>query len=354
ELAKEELYCFIYEGTSYGHLNTGTVESLARLTIDDVKDFYDKNYSSANFVLGMAGGYPPEFAARVTNDFTRRLAAGAVAAQRQPKPGAISGLEMEIIRKDSRGTAISLGFPISITRSYADWPALLVAQSYLGQHRSSNSHLFQVMRQTRGLNYGDYAYIEYFPGGMFRFHPNPNLGRHHQIFQIWIRPVEPHNAVFALRIALYELRKLVESGLRSEDFETTRRFLGKFANVLTATQDARLGYGLDSNFYGLPEFNEYVREKMASLTLDEVNRVIRNSLQADNVKIVAVTKDADEFKEAALNGAPSPITYTSLPEAEILREDKEIERYPLKFNSDRVSVVPVESIFEKASSAPKL
>ena len=52
------------------------------------------------------------------------------------------------------------------------------------------------MRESRGLNYGDYAYIEYFPRGMNRFEPEPNLARHQQIFQIWIRPVEPPNAVF--------------------------------------------------------------------------------------------------------------------------------------------------------------
>ena len=66
------------------------------------------------------------------------------------------------------------------------------------------------------MNYGDYAYIEYFPRGMFQFNPDPNLGRRQQIFHIWIRPVEPQNGVFALRIALYELDKLVREGMSEE------------------------------------------------------------------------------------------------------------------------------------------
>ncbi|PYR37241.1 MAG: hypothetical protein DMF90_07560 [Acidobacteria bacterium] len=57
----------------------------------------------------------------------------------------------------------------------------------------------------RGLNYGDYAYIEAFPRGMFQFFPDPNIARQRQIFEIWIRPVVPVNAHMALRIAVSEL-----------------------------------------------------------------------------------------------------------------------------------------------------
>ncbi|NAW49808.1 hypothetical protein, partial [Salmonella sp. gx-f5] len=78
------------------------------------------------------------------------------------------------------------------------------------------------IRELRGLNYGDYAYIEYFPRGMFQFTPDPNLARQQQIFQIWIRPVEPQNAHFTLRLALYEFDKLLRDGLTRESFEATR------------------------------------------------------------------------------------------------------------------------------------
>jgi zinc protease len=48
---------------------------------------------------------------------------------------------------------------------------------------------------------------------MYQFEPAPNLGRHQQIFQIWVRPVEPPNAGFALRLALFELNRLVKDGM---------------------------------------------------------------------------------------------------------------------------------------------
>ena len=63
------------------------------------------------------------------------------------------------------------------------------------------SHLYERIREVRGMNYGDYAYIEAFPRGMFQFFPDPNIARRAQIFEIWIRPVAPENAHMALRIA---------------------------------------------------------------------------------------------------------------------------------------------------------
>ena len=116
ELGKEALYISIYKGHPYGHHNVGTVESLEKLTIEDVKKFYRENYTQANFVLGLAGGYPKDFEEKVEADVTAKLAAGSPSKLALTQPEKISGLEMQIIQKDTPGTAISFGFPIAVTR----------------------------------------------------------------------------------------------------------------------------------------------------------------------------------------------------------------------------------------------
>jgi zinc protease len=347
ELGKEALYISIYNGHPYGHQNVGTVESLEKLTIEDVKKFYRENYTQANFLLGMAGGFPKNFEEKVEAEVTAKLGAGTPSKLELNQPEKISGLEMQVIQKDTPGTAISFGFPIAVTRSDPDWPALLLMQSYFGQHRSSNSYLYQRLRQIRGLNYGDYAYIEYFPRGMFQFAPDPNLCRRQQIFQVWIRPVEPKNGLFSLRAGLYELNKLVKNGMSQEDFDATRRFLTKNVNALTKTQDAQLGYAIDSKYYGIAAFTDYVRDQLGKLTLADVNRAIKKYLQADNVKIAVVARDAEAFKQTALEGKPTPVNYTSMPPKEILDEDKIIEGYKLNFNPKKVEVIPVAQVFQK-------
>ena len=345
ELGKEYLYNIIYAGHPYAHNNTGTVSSLEKLTLADVQAFYKAHYTQANMVLGLAGGYPKTFPDKVKADFAK-LPAGTAATGNYEDPKLAPGMQISIIERETRATAVSLGFPIAVTRSDKDWPALSLVASYFGQHRSSNSYLYQRLRESRGLNYGDYAYIEYFPRGMFQFTPDPNQGRSSQIFQIWIRPVVPENGHFVLRAALYEYDKLVREGMSKEAFEGTREFLIKYNNILTQTQDAQLGYALDSRYYNIPDYVTYMRDQLTKLTLDDVNNAIRKYLKSDAMRIVMITKDAAGLREAIINNKPSPITYNSPKPKEITDEDKVIESYKINVKPEDVVIVPVAKVFE--------
>jgi zinc protease len=345
ELGKEQLYNTIYAGHPYGHHNMGSLSALERLTLDDVRAFYRQHYTRANLVLGLAGGYPASFVKKVETDFNR-LPPGRIMKTDFDAPAVVPGMRIEIIKRDTRSTGISLGFPIEVTRRDEDWPALAIVGSYFGQHRSENSYLYQRLRELRGLNYGDYAYIEYFPRGMFQFQPDPNLGRQQQIFQIWIRPVEPGNGHFALRAALYEYDKLVRDGMSAEAFEATRAFMLKNVNILTATQDAQLGYALDSRYYGIPDFNTYMRDQLSRLTLEDVNNAIRRHLKSDRMRIVIVTKDAEGLRQAIINNTPSPIKYNAPKPKEILDEDEVIQTYRINIKPEDVAIVPVERVFQ--------
>src|SRR5215212_2237130 len=131
ELGKEYLYQILYAGHPYGHNNTGTISSLEKLTLDDVSNFYKQNYTQANLVVGLAGGYPADFARRVSADFAK-LPAGGGAPKKYAQPKVAPGMRVEIIQRETRATAISMGFPIPVNRSHKDWPALALVASYLG------------------------------------------------------------------------------------------------------------------------------------------------------------------------------------------------------------------------------
>ncbi len=347
ELGKEELYLNIYGPRHpYGHHNKGTVSSLEKMKLQDVKDFYQANYTQANLVTGLAGGYPANLPGRVKTDFSVLAAGNNTRRARIPAPEPEAGLKIEIIKRETRSTAISLGFPINVTRNDPDWPALALVTSYFGQHRSSNSHLYQRLRETRGLNYGDYAYLEYFPRGMFQFQPDANLARQQQIFQIWIRPVEANTGHFALRAAFYEYDKLLRDGLSQEDFNNTREFLSKNVNLLVSDQNAQLGYALDSNYYNIGEFTDYMRRALRRLTLAEVNAALRKYLSTDRMRVVIVTKEAENLRDAIVSNRPSPITYNSPKDAEVLAEDKIIQAYPINVKRDDVRVKAIGQVFQ--------
>ncbi len=345
ELGKERLYNIIYKGHPYEHYTLGTVSSLEKITLQDVKDFYAKNFTRSNLVLGLAGGFDKEFEARIIGDFAA-LPNGEKNVGKITAPVLTDGKQIDIVQRETRATAISLGFPINVNRADKDFAALSLVASYFGQHRSSNSYLYGQLREKRGLNYGDYAYVEYFPRGMFLFQPDPNLARQQQIFQIWIRPVEPQNANFALRATLYEFDKLVKNGVSKAVFEETRDFLTKYVNILTQTKDAELGYALDSKFYGTSNYNEYMKAQLAKLTLADVNQAIRKHFSTDKMRIVMVTKDAEKLRDEIVKNKPAYTTYAASKPQEILREDAIIATYPIKVEAGNVTITPVEKVFQ--------
>jgi zinc protease len=242
--------------------------------------------------------------------------------------------------------AVSFGFPIDIKRGDPDWVALWLARSYFGEHRSSNSYLYERIRETRGMNYGDYAYIEYFPRGMFQFHPDTNLGRQQQIFQVWIRPVRSNNdAHFATRVATYELEKLIDEGLTESDFVATKSFLSKFVSLLTDGQSRQLGYAMDSQYYQTDEFSNYIRDELNNLTLDDVNRVIRENLSTQDMQYVFITRDAEDLRLRLIADQLSPMTYDAALPQDVLDEDKAIAELALGFSPAMVSIVSAEDVF---------
>jgi len=348
ELGKERLQALLFAGTPYGHPALGTVTGIDAITLDDVKDFVRRAYTGAALTIGVSGDVPADFVAAVQRDLGRLPAGPALAkpvavAARRPR-----GMEIDIVQKETRAVAISLGHPIAVTRAHPDFAALSVARAWLGEHRSSMSHLYSRIREIRGMNYGDYAYIEAFPRGMFQSFPSPNIARQAQLFEIWIRPVSPANAHMALRIAIHELEKLVRDGMSEADFQATRNYLTKNVFLLTATQDQQLGYALDSDWYGIGEFTSHMRERLGRLTREDVNRAIRAHLSATDLAVVVIAKDAEGMKQALIADAFSPITYDGEKPAELLAEDKVIGARKLGIRADAVRITPVDEVFKAA------
>lgn len=347
ELGKAALTHFIFEGTPYAHPTAGTVEGNAAITLEDVRQFYATHYTRANALLALGGSYPDSLVERFSNSVDL-LPEGQPEAVAAPTPSAIQGRELLIVDKPGADASISFGFPIEARRGERDFYALWIANSWLGEHRNSSANLYQVIREDRGMNYGDYSYIEAFPNGGRLQMPPTNVARRQQIFEVWIRTLPNEQAHFALRAAMREVADLVENGMTEEEFELTRSFLSKYSLHFADTTGARLGYAVDDRFYGIDGEGHLrrFRELMRSITRQEVNEALKKYLQVENVKIALVTGSAEALKQALVEEAASPMTYASEKSAEILEQDKEISTFPMSIAADRVRVVPVDEIFQ--------
>ena len=348
ELGKAAFEDFVFRGTRYAHPSEGTVAGLRSVTLDDVRAFYKSRFTAASALLGLGGGYDDATVARF------KAAVGTLPAGTRPaapaiEPEAVAGRSVLLIAKPGADSSISFGFPVDVHRGERDFYALWIANSWLGEHRNQASHLFQVIREHRGLNYGDYSYIEAFPEGGHRTMPPVNVPRRMQLFEVWIRTLPNEQAPFALRAALRELQLLVDEGLTPEEFELTRTFLKKYSLHFAETTDARLGYAMDDRFYGLDQEGHLARFRrmMDELTIEDVNAAIKRHWQYDNLKIAIVTGQAEQMRARLASGEPTPITYATPKPAAILEEDRIIEAWPLNVAEERMTTIPVAEAFER-------
>jgi zinc protease len=344
ELGKWALQLALYPDHPYGHVDRGTVAGLKAITLDDVKAFHKAHYNKDALHLGIAGGVDQGFVDDCRSALGSLAESGPARARLGP-PSRPDGLDVTIVEKPADATAISLGFPLDVTRADDDFYALAVAGSYLGEHRTFNGKLMQDLRGKRGLNYGDYAYIEDFiQEGMSTF-PVPNNPRRQQDFTIWLRPIPHDKAVFGLRAALWEFDRLVKDGLSPADFEATRSFLLNYSKLWVQTLPRRLGYAMDGRFYGRDDLVTEFGRQLPRLTVEAVNAAVRRHLDTRGFKVAIVTRDAAAFRDTLLSGKPTPLTYdTQGTPDDVLAEDRVIAAYPLKDVS--VKVVPVSRMFE--------
>ena len=354
ELSKQLLFWIAYEGSPYAHPEEGYVDSVRSITVDDVRGFYRAHFRRGNVTVAVGGGYPDGFPQTVRRDLDT-LPEGAPPAVAVPESKRPAGVKVLLVDKETDASAISFGFPIGLLRKDPDYVPLLVANSYLGEHRNAVGRMYQVIREARGMNYGNYSYIEAFPAGYATQQPRVNVARRSQLFEIWIRPVAltaPGNlhdrTLFALRAARRELAMLSDQGMTPAAVAASKQFLRDYVGTWGDTLGRRLGYAVDDAFYGLPApgYLASLRDAIDRVTPEQVNAAVRRHLRSDGMYLVVVTADAERFKQKLVKGDASSITYATPPGSALVAEDKIIGAVPLGIREADVTILPIDRIFQ--------
>jgi zinc protease len=367
EFSKKTLEDFLFRGTNYQHPIAGTTAGVMNCTLEDVKSHYSSYFTKDNLSLGIAGNYSPEFLMKIKT-MLNTLPSLKVTL---PTPGAArqsNGMEVEIISKDNAlGSAIFTGFKLPITRSDDEFAAIMIANSWLGEHRKSYSRLYQKIREQRSMNYGDYSYIEWYNNGGSNMLPRPGYPRSSNYFSLWIRPVqtakglkgqypelasiEIGHAHYALRMAVRELNLLVKDGMNQEDFDLTRDFLRSYMKLYAQTAEQQLGYLMDSKFYKRDNWLSSADQLLAACTLEKVNAAIKKYWQSDNMFVSIITDKSEvvPLARSLRENMISPMSYSDALKGvltkEILAEDEIVKSFPMRTGS--ITIVESNDVFRK-------
>lgn len=349
-LGKALLLSMLFEGHPYAHPELGTEEALSGLTVDDLRAHRARVFCPGRMTIGLTGNYPAGFSERVSRELAVLNTEACVGRAVLPEaPGHASRIRI-LDKPEASATAVSMGLPIDVTRGDPDYAALVLATSWLGQHRQFVGVLMQEIRELRGMNYGDYAYPEHFVQDGWSTFPAPNAAMRQQYFSIWLRPLRPEQAHFAIRLALHHFRAFVAEGLTEEDVSEMRAYLDGYYALFLQTESRRLGFSIDDRFYGEETpWLEALRARWATLTADEVNAAIRRHIDPSRLEIAIVAPNASTFADALASETSSPITYAegvTVPEA-VLALDRRVQDLRIGISRERIEVVPLAEVFRR-------
>ncbi len=355
----------LFRGGNMQHLLQGTSVSVKSITLDDIKAHYQKVFTNENVTIGIAGNYNADLLSQLKTDL-EKLPDNKFKPVMPSKAKHADGVEVEIISKEGAfGSAVFTGAPLAITRANDEFAALMIANSWMGEHRKSYSRLYQKIRQTRSMNYGDYSYIEWYSAGGGNQLPPSGVPRSSNYWSIWIRPVQIAtqlksqydeladitigHAHFALRMAIREFDLLIKNGMGEEDFEATKTFLRSYTKLYAQSPAQQLGWLMDSHFYGRNDYLAELDTLLKNTTLKQVNTAIRKHWQTDNLFVTIVTdaSEAQPLADSLINNTPSPMSYSNLVKsglpAEVLAEDELVAVYPL--NIKQVNIIQSADTF---------
>jgi len=155
-VARRAFYSAAYPGHPYGGEVRGSLESLPRITTDDLRAFVKGELTRDRLVVGASGAITPEELGKALD---RIFGALPAKSQSAPLPDAVAkgAGETLVAPRPTAQTLILLGQQ-GIQRSDPDWYAASVMNYILGGG-GFTSRLMEEVREKRGLSYGVYSYL---------------------------------------------------------------------------------------------------------------------------------------------------------------------------------------------------
>jgi predicted Zn-dependent peptidase len=267
-----------------GRAIIGRADVIAAATVDGLGRFHEQHYAPADIVIAAAGS--------LEHDAIVELARAIDVSRRPPAPH-VPPVPLQLpprlrfLRKDTEQYHLTLGAPAPARDDERRF-ALRVLDNILGG--TSSSRLFQEVREHRGLAYSVYSFQALYAG-------SGQIG-------IYLG-TRPDNVAPALKVVADELQRLREDGVTAEELARSKENVkGRLVLSLesTASRMNRLGASV---LAGLPlMLLDEVVERIESVSLEDVNGLLRDLLAADRLSVAGVGSDEEVFRAAIAPLAP--------------------------------------------------
>ena len=275
-VARNLFYKTLYGNGPYGHPASGTLRSVSRITLRDIRTFYRTEYRPDRTIVTFAGDITPEKALKLVrsvfgswkSDVSTALPPSTGNDDQTPLPTRQTIL---VNRPQFAQAMVMMGTP-GIRRNDPAFYSALVMNEILGG--TTTSRLNHVVRQKNGLVYYIYS----------GFDAQRHSGPFFVVFQTF-----PPNTPKVISLSQKLLRDMKERPVSDQEVETTRNnILGQFPfRVDTDDRIASLLLYIEAYDLGLGYFTDYP-DSVRKVTPQSVQEAAKNLLHPEHLVTVVV------------------------------------------------------------------
>ncbi len=278
----------------YNETSAELIAEVEGATLADVKDYFERVTGTERGFAAVVGDFDSEAIETDLASGVLGVKASQVPYERivsEYRPVAPARIVIDTPHKENAYLAARVDFPAN--SSDADMPALVAANWILGGSTGLSNRIVNRLRQKEGLSYGAGSGVTI-----------PGFGNRAKWSVMAI--VAPQNMAQAEASLRDEVRRAFEEGVTEAELSEAKRGIIE-SRAVSRAQDQALATGWVGNLEHERDwsFSKQTEEKIAALTVDEVNAALRRFADPDKLTFVlagdlAKAREAGkDFSEAA-------------------------------------------------------
>ncbi len=268
----------------------GTIESVESITIDDLKAFYDANYSPTVSSFHIAGAVPKKRALSALASMEKGWEGKAVTLPELPEPVAMDQSTVYMVDiPDSKQSVIRIGAP-AMKGGDEEYYAATVVNQRLGG--GSSGRLFQQLREEKGYTYGAYSTV-------FR---RINHGAFVAYSSVRTNVTKESALLFK------DILEGYKEDFSEEDLEKTKSQLIKGRALSYETLYDKMGILENISTYGLSKDYPAKEQKVVmDMTLEKAKEIIDKHLVSNNLIYLVIGDAASQAEGLKEIGFGEPV-----------------------------------------------
>ena len=273
DVASKGLNALLYKGTALANPANGTVESVDKITLNNIEEFLKSSLVLNNLIVVAGGDISFEELETSLNPILKNLKAGE--SFENSKIEFISPKEEKELLKPSEQAYIYFGSNFNALSKDEDNYKAKVASFILGGS-GFGSRLMEEIRVKRGLAYGTYSSI--------------NINRLYSSFSGYLQ-TKNESTIEAKDIVRSLVKEFVENGVTQDELNAAKNFLSGSEPLRTETLAQRLNRAFMLYFRGLEQdYPKTELEKIQNLSLEDLNSYIKTHTELNNLTFFIVRK----------------------------------------------------------------